>query len=98
MQVAKNCKKVIEIKQENEKEVKKENELKDSMWNKAKIIPGTDSTKYRKDICGNMIFYDYYRVKKFMGWFEKFQGTTVNKNKNDPDNFSPHISIIQIIL
>ena len=76
-----------------EKEAIKKNNMKDDVWNNAKIIPGTDSTKYRRDICGNKIFYDYYRLNKIMGWYEKIQRTTINKNTNDPDSYDPHISI-----
>ena len=76
-----------------EKEALKKNNLKDGVWNKAKPFPGIDSTKYRRDICGNKIFYDYYRAYKIMGWYEKIQKTAINKNRNGPDSYNPHISM-----
>jgi hypothetical protein len=76
-----------------EKKAIKKNNLKDDVWNKAKIIPGTDSSKYRRDICGNKIFYDYYRLNKIMGWYEKIQQIAINKNTNDHDSYDPHISM-----
>lgn len=44
-------------------------ELKLRVWKKAKIEPGYDDTKFRKDACGAWIVWDKYGVQDNMyGW------------------------------
>ena len=56
---------------------------KQSVWNKGKVVLGRDSSNWRKDECGDLIFRSYYGdTDEIYGW-EIDHIVPVSKNGSD---------------
>lgn len=64
---------------------------KDKVWEKGAKIRGKDPNKYRKDKCGNIMYYGSYGKDTDMGWNidhskPKSKGGTDHLNNLNPMN------------
>ena len=59
------------------------------VWNKASKVRGKDPNKYRKDACGNEIYFHSHGKKSAMGWEVDHKRSRKNGGSNSVSNLQP---------
>lgn len=65
-----------------------EEELR-AIWNKGSIIPGKDKDLYRKDECGNIIYWPNYGKESPKGWEVDHKKPKAKGGSNKLSNLQP---------